>query len=90
MRLSSTARGIIIAVLIGAYSWVFKQPAASMTWALLVGAGIQLVVILLRRFVPPDNLPLALYVFELFADAVTVFMFALGVYGGILKLSYDA
>jgi hypothetical protein len=89
MRLSSTARGIIIALLIGAYSWVFRQPAASMTWTLLVGAAIQLVVILLRRFVPPDNLPLALYVTELVADAVTVFMFALGVYGGILKLSYD-
>ena len=60
-----------------------------MTWTLLVGAGIQLVVILLRRFVRPDNLPPALYVVELVADAVTVFMFALGVYGGILKLSYD-
>jgi hypothetical protein len=88
-RFSSAGRGIIIAVMIGAYSWVFKQPAASMTWTLLAGAGIQLLVILLRRFVPPDNLPPALYVVELVADAATVFMFALGVYGGILKLSYD-
>jgi hypothetical protein len=90
MRLSSSTRGIIIAVMIGTYAWVFRQPAASMTWTLLVGAGIQLVVILLRRFVPPANLPLALYVFELFVDAATVCMFALGVFGGILKVSYDA
>ena len=61
-----------------------------MTWTLLVGAAIQLSVILLRRFVPPANLPLTLYVFELIVDAATVFMFALGVYGGILKVAYDA
>jgi hypothetical protein len=90
MRLSSTARGIIIALLIGTYGWVFRQPAASMTWTLLFGAAIQLGVILLRRFVPPANLPLALNVFELIVDAATVFMFALGVYGGILKVAYDA
>ncbi|MEO8016726.1 MAG: hypothetical protein ABI769_02850 [Pseudomonadota bacterium] len=87
MRLSDTARGIIIAALIGVYAWVFKQPAASLTWSFLAAVGIQLVVIALRRFVPPANLPVALYVFELFADAATVFMFALGVYGGILKMA---
>jgi hypothetical protein len=88
-RLSSTARGIIIAVMIGTYGWVFTQPAASLTWTLLLGAAIQLVVIVLRRFVPPANLPVALYVFELSVDAATVFMFALGVYGGILKVAND-
>ncbi|HEV7607010.1 MAG TPA: hypothetical protein VGO61_06720 [Steroidobacteraceae bacterium] len=85
MRLSNTARGIFIAVLIGGYSWAFKQPAASLTWSFLAAAGIQLVVIALRRFVPPANLPVALYLLELFADAATVFMFALGVYGGLLN-----
>jgi len=87
MRLSSTARGIVIALLIATYGWVFRQPAASMTWTLLAGAGTQLIVILLRRFVPPANLPVALYLFEILADATTVFMFALGVYGGILKVA---
>lgn len=89
MRLSDPTRGIFIAGLVGAYAWVFKQPAASLTWSFLAAAGIQLIVILLRRFAPPARLPVALYLFELAADAVTVFMFALGVYGGILKLSYD-
>ena len=89
MRLSNTARGIFIAVLIGAYSWVFHQPAASLTWSFLAAAGIQLVVIALRRLVPPANLPVVLYVFELIADAATVFMFALGVYGGILKVATE-
>jgi hypothetical protein len=90
MRLSGTARGIIIAVLMGAYGWVFHLPAASMTWTFLIAAVLQLVVILMRHFIPAANLPVMLYMFELFADAATVFMFALGVYGGLLKMATDA
>ena len=90
MRLSGTARGIIIAAMIAGYGYVFRQPGASLTLSFLIAAALQLAVILMRRFLPPANLPVALYVFELVVDAATVFMFALGVYGGILKMAADA
>lgn len=85
LRLTSTTRGIIIAVLIGACSYVMDQPGASFTLSLLVAAGLQAGVLLLRRFVSPDSLPQAMYLLEMVADAATVFLFALGVYGGILN-----
>ena len=63
MRISSNVRGVVITALIAAYGWLFKQPEASFTQMLLVGAALQLVVICLRRFVPPDRLPQAMNVF---------------------------
>lgn len=85
LRLSSTLRGLLIGALLLAYGWFMNQPQASLGWAFLVGAGLQVAVILLRRFVPAGMLPQAQYLFELFADAATVFAFALGVLGGILR-----
>ena len=52
---------------------------------LLIAAGVQIMVIALRRFVPADRLPQAMYVFEYIADGVTVLLFALGVFGGIAR-----
>ena len=89
LRLSSTTRGIIIAVLIGFYSYVVDHPGASFTVSLLIAAGLQVDVLLLRRFVPPDLLPQAMYLLEMLADAVTVFLFALGVYGGMLSYGLE-
>jgi hypothetical protein len=80
-------RSTFIAVLIAVYSWVSNQPAASLTSAFLIAAGLQLVVILLRKLVPPHRLPQAMYVFELIADGLSVLLFALGVFGGILKVA---
>jgi hypothetical protein len=80
-------RGIIIAMLIAGYAWISRQPAASMTASLLIGAGLQLAVILIRRFVAADQQPMALYIFEMVADGATVFMFALGVFGGIANIA---
>jgi hypothetical protein len=82
-RWSSGGRGVAIAVLIGLYGWFMRQPAGSFAVGLLVGAGLQILVLALRRFVPADRLPQAMYVFEFVADGVTVLMFALGVFGGI-------
>lgn len=84
LRLGSTVRGLIIAALMGFYFFVTNQPGTSFTVALLFAAGLQLGVLLLRRFVPPDVLPQALHVFELLVDAATILLFALGVFGGIL------
>ena len=84
-RFSSGARGVLIAVLIGIYAWLMREPAGSLTVGLLMGAGVQIVVLALRRFVPADRLPQAMFVFELIADGVTVLLFALGVFGGIAR-----
>jgi hypothetical protein len=84
-RLESTIRGIAIAVLLGVYGLLMDEPGASWLPSLLVGAALQFLVLVLRRVVPADVLPMVLYLFELLADAVTVFLFALGVYGGLLS-----
>jgi len=89
LRLSSTTRGIIIAVLIGFHSYVVDHPGASFTVSLLIAAGLQVGVLLLRRFMPPDLLPQSMYLLEMLADAVTVFLFALGVYGGMLSYGLE-
>ena len=89
LRLGSTTRGVIIAVLIGFYGYVMDQPGTSFTVSLLVAAGLQVGVLLLRRFVSPDLLPQAMYLLEMLADAATVFLFALGVYGGMLRYGHE-
>jgi hypothetical protein len=86
-RFSSGGRGIVIAVMIGFYGWFMHVPTGSGRVNLLAAAGVQLLVIALRRFVPADRLPQALYVFEFVADGVTVLLFALGVFGGIARFN---
>jgi hypothetical protein len=90
LRLGSAVRGLIIGGLVAIYAWVFDNPGASFAVALLVAAGLQLVVLLLRKVVPTFLIPQALHVFELIVDAATVLLFALGVFGGILQSGYDA
>jgi hypothetical protein len=85
LRLSGMVRGAIIAGLIATYTYVLQQPGATFTASLLVAAGLQVAVLLLRKFVPVYLMPQALHVFDLLADAATVFLFALGVFGGILR-----
>jgi uncharacterized membrane protein YccC len=83
MRLSSRVRGVIITALIAGYGWLFNQPQSSPAELLLVSAALQAVVILLRRWVPPDNFPQAMFVFEMIVDGVSVLLFALGVFGSL-------
>ena len=73
-------------MLIAAYAWFSRQPGASMAAGLLVAAGFQLAVIVIRRVVPANAQPMTLYIFELIADGASVLLFALGVFGGIAKL----
>jgi hypothetical protein len=87
VRVSSAMRGVFITGLILVYTWFSKDPGVSWKVTLLVAAGLQLTVIVIRRLVPRDELPTALYVFEIIADGVSVLMFALGVFGSIAKLS---
>jgi hypothetical protein len=84
-RFSSGGRGVFIAALIGFYGWFMHLPAGSWSVSLLAAAGVQLLVIAMRRFVPADRLPQAMYVFEMIADGVTVLLFGLSVFGGIAR-----
>ena len=86
-RLADGIRGTIIGVMIAAYAYVMNQPGASLTSTLLVAAGLQLIVIVLRRVVAPVALPSVMYVFELLVDAATVLLFALGVFGGLIRVA---
>jgi hypothetical protein len=83
MRIDSRVRGVVIATMIAAYSWLFRQPQGSFAEALLIAALLQVIVILLRRWVPAEGQPAAMYAFEMIADGITVLMFALGVFGSI-------
>jgi anti-sigma factor RsiW len=82
-RLSSTTRGLYITGLILAYTWFSKDPGVSLKVTFLIAAGLQLAVVVARRFVPADELPGAIYIFEMIADGVTVLMFAIGVFGAL-------
>jgi multisubunit Na+/H+ antiporter MnhB subunit len=85
LRIASWTRGIFIGVLIAFYGWILKVPDGSFKQMFIVGAGVQLLIIVLRRFVPRDAQPEAQYIFEMVADGVTVLTFALGVFGGIVR-----
>ena len=66
-----------------------SDPGASFTTSLIIAAGLQIGVLVLRRFVPTYLLPRAIDSIELLADAVTVLLFALGVLGGILSYGLE-
>jgi hypothetical protein len=82
-RLGSGVRSCLIAGFLVAYGLVLQQPGASFEISFLVSAVLQVAVIVLRRVVPADFQAEALQVFELVADAASVVLFALGVFGGI-------
>ena len=84
-RLGSWTRGIFIAALIVAYGWFIGHPQGSFAEMFVVGAAIQILVIVVRKLVPSEHHAQAQYVFELVADGVTVLVFALGVMGGIAR-----
>ena len=86
LRIASWIRGVFIGALIAFYGWFVKAPEGSLTKMFVIGAGVQLLIIVLRRFLPPDAAPQAQYIFEMIADAVTVLTFALGVFGGLARV----
>ena len=87
LRLHGALRGAIIGYGIGAYALFFPTPAAP---SLLVGIGLQVLVLAVRRIaaargrdqaLPPAAMP----VFELVVDGVTVLLFALATFRGITQ-----
>ena len=89
MRIDSRVRGVVITAMVAAYGWLFRQSQGSFTEALLIGAALQAIVILLRRWVPPEGQPAAMYAFEMVADGITVLMFALGVFASINRVAAE-
>lgn len=83
MRLSSTVRGVLIGLLFAGYALIVGQPGASFAASLLIAIALQIAVLVSRRFVAADNQPTVMFVCELVADGLTIFLFALGVYGGL-------
>jgi hypothetical protein len=82
-RLGSGVRSCLIAGFLAAYGFVLKQPGATFEISFLVSAVLQVAVIVLRRVVPAESQAEAMQIFELLADAASVVLFALGVFGGI-------
>ena len=80
-------RGVFITGLIVVYTWFMKDPGVSLKATFLIAAGFQFAVIVIRRLVPADELPRAMYIFELIADGVTVLMFAIGVFGALESMA---
>jgi hypothetical protein len=89
LRGSTTLRGVVIGVLIAGYSWLFRQPHTSFAAGLLVGAALQLAVLIVRRRVPAAEQPRIIELCEMLADGATVLLFALGVYGGLARMPGD-
>ena len=89
LRVDSRVRGVVITALITGYGFLFHQRQGSFVEALLLGALLQVAVLLVRRWVPPEGRPIAMYTFETIADGITVLLFALGVLGGIARLPAD-
>lgn len=85
LRIATSVRGVVIGALIVGFGFVSRQPSASFASSLLIAAALQIAVIVARKWVPPDRLPIAQYTLEMIADGVTVLLFALGVFGGILR-----
>lgn len=82
-RISSLGRGFFIGAFIAVYGLFTNYPQASYTWMFLVGAAMQIAILFIRKFLPPDQWAQARDVFEMIADAITVLSFALGIYGSI-------
>jgi hypothetical protein len=83
LRWSSSLRGTFIAVLIGAYGLLVSLGSQTYVPSLLIAAGLQVAILLARRFAPAYLLPQVNDVIELLADAATVLLFALGIFGAI-------
>ena len=89
LRLGTAVRGTAIVVLLVAYGYLLKAPTVSFQASLLIAAGLQAAILGMRRWVSADQWPKTQALFELLADAITVLLFALAVFGGIVRAGAD-
>ena len=86
LRRGAAFRSAVIAVMVALYGWFMHLPAAPLKQTFLIAAALQLLLIVLKRLVPADQLPQALNTYETVADGITVLLFAVGVLGRIAYL----
>jgi hypothetical protein len=89
LRRSGAVRSAIIAYGIAAYSWFVTRPDASVAMPMfLVGVAIQVLVLVagvVAKRQGGEVAATALPIVELVADGITVLLFALATYQGILQ-----
>ena len=71
-RFNSLSRGFFIGAFIAIYGFFTRYPQASFTWMFLVGAALQLSLIFVRKFLPPELHGQALEVTEMIEGVVWV------------------
>jgi hypothetical protein len=87
LRLGGPARSALIAYGIAAFAFIVPQSHSGSRTMLIVGIAVQAIVLLVRLFAQRhggESAPTAIAIVELIADGVTVFLFALATYMGIL------
>ena len=89
LRISSMMRGVFFGLLTAGYAILMPYPQASFKVSFAIGAALQLAILLMRKFAPPDAMPKVQYLLELLADGATVLLFALGVLGTIANMPQD-
>ena len=89
LRISSTMRGVFFGLLTAGYAILMPYPQASFKVSFAIGAALQLAILLMRKFAPPEAFPKVQYLLELVADGATVLLFAWGVLGTIANMPQD-
>jgi hypothetical protein len=87
LRLGGPARSALIAYGIAAFAFIVPQSSTGSRTMLIVGLVVQVVVLVARALATRHGGEIsatAIAVVELIADGVTVFLFALATYMGIL------
>lgn len=87
LRLSGPVRSALVAYGIAAFAFIVPQSSTGSRTMLIAGIAVQALVLLVRLFAKRlggESAPTAIAIAELIADGVTVFLFALATYMGIL------
>jgi hypothetical protein len=91
LRLSGALRSAIIAYGIAAFAFIVPQSATGSRTMLVAGIAVQVLLLaahwLAKRYTG-DLAPSAVAIVELIADGVTVLLFALATYMGVLGYGY--
>ncbi len=89
LRRGAAYRSAVIAVMVAFYGWFMHLPSAPFKQTFLIAAALQLLLIVLKKLVPAEQLPQALNAYEMVADGITVLLFAVGVLGRIAYMPQD-
>jgi hypothetical protein len=99
LRMSTLARGVLITYGVALFSWLFSsrfpQSESSGLFAIGLGLGLQVLVLIARAVVKRyerehgmqgELYPQAMYIVEMIADAITVALFAISTFNAIARI----